>query len=314
MTRRPTELAPLRMLVAVHEYGSLSAAADVLGVSQQGVSARMRALETQWDLSLFERSTRGTSLTPEGVLIAQWAHDLLTRSASFDAAVDALKKDAASHLRVAASLTVAEHLMPLWLTRFAATGDAPRLELTAANSATVIAGVRDGSQDIGFIETPDVPSDLDSVMVASDELVVVVGNTHPWASRESVTVKELAATPLISRERGSGTRTTLERRVRLTVAGLTITEPAAELPTALAIRSTVMAGGGVAVLSSLAVQDDLAAARLTRVQTEDVSFPRPIFAVWDPRTPRQNAVSRLLVVARAGTYASGAGDHVSAGY
>lgn len=301
MTRQPTELAPLRMLVAVHEYGSLSAAADVLGVSQQGVSARMRALEGQWGLHLFERSTRGTALTPEGVVISEWAHDLLTRSASFDAAVDALNKDAQSHVRVAASLTVAEHLMPMWLTRFAAAGDATRLELTAANSATVIAGVREGSHEVGFIESPDVPADLDSMIVASDELVVVVGNTHPWAARESVTVEELAATPLISRERGSGTRTTLERRVRLAVAGLSICEPAAELPTALAIRSTVMAGGGVAVLSGLAVADDLAAGRLTRVRTEDVSFPRPIVAVWDPRAPRHDAIKRLLDIARHAT-------------
>ncbi|WP_430869038.1 LysR family transcriptional regulator [Demequina aurantiaca] len=303
MTRQPTELAPLRMLVAVHEYGSLSAAADVLGVSQQGVSARMRALESQWGLSLFQRSTRGTALTPEGVVIAEWAHDLLTRSASFDASVDALKRDEESHVRVAASLTVAEHLMPLWLTRFASVGDATRLELTAANSAAVVEGVREGKYNVGFIETPDVPTDLDSMVVASDELLVVVGTTHPWAQRESVTVEELAATPLISRERGSGTRTTLERRVRLAVVGLSIAEPAAELPTALAIRSRVMAGGGVAVLSALAVADDIAAGRLTRVETEDLSFPRPIVAVWDPRGQRHDSVRRLLDIARraAGT-------------
>jgi DNA-binding transcriptional LysR family regulator len=300
MTRQPTELAPLRMLVAVHEFGSLSAAADVLGVSQQGVSARMRALEEQWELSLFERSTRGTALTPEGVVIAEWAHELLTRASSFDSAVDALKRDAQSHVRVAASLTVAEHLMPLWLTRFAAAGHTARLELTAANSATVIEGVRDGTHAVGFIETPDVPDDLDSMLVASDELVVVVGNTHPWSSRDSVSVKELAATPLISREHGSGTRTTLERRVRLAEPGLAIAEPAAELPTALAIRSRVMAGGGVAVLSALAVADDLVAGRLARVATEDISFPRPIVAVWDSRAPRHLAVKDLLDIARGG--------------
>lgn len=298
MTRQPTELAPLRMLVAVHEHGSLSAAADLLGVSQQGVSARMRTLEKQWGLPLFKRSTRGTVLTPDGIVIAQWAHDLLSRSASFDAAVDALKKDARSHLKVAASLTVAEHLMPLWLTRFAAAGYTNQLELTAANSESVVAGVRSGAYTVGFIETPESPAGLESMLVTSDELVVVVGNTHPWAARSSVSVDELAATPLISRERGSGTRTTLERRIRLASPDLTIAASAAELPTALAIRSTVMAGGGIAVLSALAVADDIAAGRLTRVDTADVMFPRPIFAVWDPRTPRHAAVRELLDIAR----------------
>lgn len=293
------------MLVAVHEHGSLSGAADVLGLSQQGVSARMRTLEDQWGLSLFERSTRGTSLTAEGIVIAQWAHELLTRAASFDAAVEALKKGAQSQLKVGASLTVAEHLMPLWLTRFAAAGHANVLELTATNSEHVVEGIRAGTYSVGFVETPDVPADLDSMLVASDELVVVVGNTHPWAARTSVSVEELAATALISRERGSGTRTTLEHRILRASKGLTIAAPAAELPTALAIRSTVMAGGGVAVLSALAVADDLAAGRLTRIETEDVTFPRPIFAIWDPRTPRRTAVSELLNIARNGTDFSG---------
>jgi DNA-binding transcriptional LysR family regulator len=301
MTRKPTELAPLRMLVSVHEYGSLSAAADVLGVSQQAVSARMRALEKQWNLRIFERSPRGTALTAEGVVIAQWAHELLTRSESFDASVEALARDADSHVRIAASLTVAEHLMPLWLTRFAATGNTSRLELTAVNSEHVMSGVRDGVHSLGFIETTDVPGDLASMLVASDELVVVVGNTHPWATRSAVSVEELAATPLISRERGSGTRATLERRVCLASEGLTIVAPAAELPTALAIRSSVMAGGGVAVLSALAVADDLAAGRLKRVETQDVTFPRPIVAVWDPQKPRHAAVKVLLEIARHGT-------------
>jgi len=297
MTRQLTELAPLRMLVAVHEYGSLTAAADVLGVSQQGVSSRMRALERQWGLRLFERSTRGTMLTPEGVVIAEWAHELLTRAGSFDAAVDSLKRDAATHVRVAASLTVAEHLMPMWLTRFAATGDAARLELAAANSVAVIELVRQGTHAIGFIETPDVPEDLAYTLVASDELVVVVGNTHPWATRTSVGVRELAATPLISREPGSGTRTTLERRVGAAVPGIALAAPAAELPTALAIRSTVMAGGGVAVLSAMAVADDLAAGRLTRIETDGVSFPRPIVAVWDSRSRPIPAIKTLLDIA-----------------
>ncbi|MFR0656654.1 LysR substrate-binding domain-containing protein, partial [Pantoea sp. SIMBA_079] len=143
---------------------------------------------------------------------AEWAAELLDAAERFDASVASLRGGAGETLRIAASMTIAEHLAPHWLTSLNAAGGGPRIELTAANSEAVLLAVRNASATIGFIETPNVPADLATTKFASDELVVVVGRTHPWAKRaRGISAEELASTPLVSRERGSGTRLALER-------------------------------------------------------------------------------------------------------
>ena len=87
------------------------------------------------------------------------------------------------------------------------------VRMTATNSARVTEMVRDDEVSLGFVEGPDAPKGLRRRLVGTDELVVVVGPRHPWAQRprRRVSAATLAATPLVVREAGSGTRTVLER-------------------------------------------------------------------------------------------------------
>src|SRR5660397_121432 len=282
---RATSIEELRMIAAVEAHGSLSAAAESLGVSQQAVSQRMRALERRWSLPLFERNARGTTLTPHGALVAEWAGSLLAQVDAFDHAVLALRSDRAARVRVGASLTIAEHLVPGWLVTYAAEPGAARVELTVVNSATVVDRVRAGADDLGFIETPDVPEGLAVRVIGHDEIGIVVSPRHPWAASASVSAAELAATPLVGREPGSGTRLALERALAAAVGADAIVEPAAELATTAGIRATLVAGGGVGALSLRAVRDDLDGGRLVRVKLGGLVVTRPLAAIWDPGRP-----------------------------
>ena len=135
-----------------------------------------------------------------------------------------------------------------------------------------------------------MPDGFRSAPVAVDELVVVVAPDHSWAARHH-RAEELAATPLVLRETGSGTRATLEEWLR--VRGLGIASPAAELATTSAIRAAVMAGVAPAVLSRRATQDDLAVGRLCQVDVEGPSPQRRLVAVW--LSPRLSSIARALV-------------------
>lgn len=291
------DLESLRLLVGVAATGSLSRAAVAAGVSQQAVSARMAALERDLGLPLLTRGPHGTRPTEAGALVVEWAAELLAAVDRFASAASALRSPAAGSVRVAASMTIAEQLAPAWLTALRAADPAVRIELTAANSVAVVEAVRGGSADLGFIETPDLPAGLPHRAIASDELVVVVGPSHPWARRRSgIAPAELAAARLVSRESGSGTRLALERA--LSDAGLTPAPPALELSTTSAIRSTVAAGAGPAVLSILAVREQLDRGALVQVRLRDLRIVRPLTAVWragaEPAVP---AAARLLTLA-----------------
>ncbi len=106
------DLSALQMLAAVQERGSLSAAAHFLGLSQQGVSSRMRSLETQIGSALLTRTARGSTLTGTGVLIAGWAAEVLAAAERLDAGIASVRSDTLRQLHVAASQTIAEYLLP----------------------------------------------------------------------------------------------------------------------------------------------------------------------------------------------------------
>lgn len=293
---REPDLHSLRLLVGVASAGSLSRAAHEAGVSQQAASARMAALERDLGVVLLTRTPHGTRPTEEGALVVEWATELLAAVDRFASATAALRPTAAGSVRVAASMTIAEHLAPAWLTALRAAEPGVRIELTAANSVAVVEAVRSGAADLGFIETPDLPPGLAQRSLATDELVVVVGPGHPWARRRSgVTAEELAAVPLVARESGSGTRLALERA--LAEAGLTSAAPALELSTTSAIRSTVAAGAGPAVLSILTVRDQLAQGTLVQVRLRDLRIIRPLTAIWragaEPAAPAAAHLLRL---------------------
>ncbi|MEV6056962.1 LysR family transcriptional regulator [Streptomyces sp. NPDC052107] len=295
------DLAALELLLGVAQEGSLNSVARAVGVSQQAVSARIRAMEAQTGVTLVHRSPRGSSLTAEGVVIAEWAARLLGVAAEMDAGIAALRADRRDRLRVSASLTIAEQLLPGWLSSFRAAQRpgraAPEILLTAINTTTVIAHVMAGTADIGFTEGPQRPAGLHGRVVGHDRLAVVVTPGHPWAHRRRpVGAAELAATPLVSREGGSGTLDTLTAALAAVLGpGVPQVVPALSLPTTAAVRAAALAGTAPAVISELAVEDDLATGRLVTVRTPELDLRRTLRVIWDGASTPPSGVARDLI-------------------
>jgi len=350
MSETVHDLGALRALREVGRQGSIAAAASVLGVSQQALSARMRTLERAMGVTLLARTPSGSHLTEQGRLVVGWAEDVLDAADRLEAGLRSIRSGVSHRLAIAASQTIAEHLVPHWLvelrtleqagaaqaTRAQAAspqaaggpGNATRgtvahgtvahvnrasdaaghaegypptvVELTVSNSTGVLELVRDGKAGLGFIETPHLPSDLVTEHVRDDELLVVTAPGHPWAGRRRpLGLAEIAATPLVMREAGSGTRDTLTDHLAAQDPPL---RPmiAMELGTSAAVRSAIAAGVGPGVLSRLAVRDDLVLGRLVAVEVAGPPLTRQLTAVWKPDDPLPPEGQRLLAVARAG--------------
>ena len=226
-----------------------------------------------------------------------------------DAGIAALRDDSRRRLRISASLTVAEQLLPGWLVslRLAATARGstpPDVVLTTTNSDTVPEHVQRGTAELGFVEGPRVPRTVRSRVVGHDVLTLVVPPDHPWARRtRPVPAATLAGTPLVAREPGSGTRDALRSALVAALGTDAVTAaPALELSTSAGVRQAVRAGAGPAVLSELAVADDVAAGRLHAVPIDGVDLRRTLRAVWlGARTPPAGAVRDLLGHHRPGT-------------
>ncbi|MBW6437253.1 LysR family transcriptional regulator [Actinoplanes hulinensis] len=302
LSARMPDLSSLELLLAIARTGSLSAAGRELGLTQQAVSARLAGLEARTGIRLAVRTTRGAVLTPAGTVLAGWADRLLQAAHEVDTGIASLRADAQGRMRIAASLTIAEQLLPAWLVTMRAQarhqGKEPiEVVLQATNSDTVVDQIRAGDADLGFIEGSGTPRGLRSRVVAHDELVLVVLPDHRWARRSSgVTAEELNDTPLVTREAGSGTREFLATALRSRLgAGTRQPKPALELSTTASVRAAVLAGAGPAVLSRLAVADDLRGDRLHHVVVVDLDLRRELRAIWNgPRTPPAGAVRTFL--------------------
>ena len=296
MPRLP-DLDALQLLVAVADTGSLGKAAARTGVSQPSASARMATLERRLGLRLLERTPSGSRLTGHGRVVTDWARRVLEQAEALMEGAEALRTHADERLTVAASLTVAEHLVPTWLIELRQLRPAIRVGLTVANSHQVVAAVRAGEVDLGFVEGPWAPRDLRTVAVGRDRLAVVVAPGHPWARlRVPLTAAQLAAEPLLLRETGSGTRDVLQAALAA-YDGPAV--PLIELGATAPLRSAALAGTGPAVLSVLAVAEDIAAGRLVEVPVAgDVPLKRTLRAVWPRGRELSEAAGWLVRVAR----------------
>lgn len=315
LSPRVPELAALDVLVSVARLGSMSAAAREHDTSQQAVSARVRSTEREIGIRIFDRSTRGVSITAEGVAVLEWAGAVLAAATTFASGVDALLDEGRANLTVAASMTLAEHLVPSWIVTMRRRHPEVTIRMRLMNSAEVAEQVLDGRADLGFVEGPAIPAGLAERAVARDELVVVTGPEHPWARRGTVGLTELAATALVQREAGSGTRTTYERVVRPTAA------PLLELESVTAIKSAVLTANAPSVLSSLSISADVRDGRLKAIEVIGVTMPRLLRAVWDAREPLRGAsrdfvdtaVEALAHAVRPTSSASSASDRTADG-
>lgn len=308
------DLVSLRLLVEVVDRQSIGAAARHLGMSQPAASERLAGLERRLGVPLCVRGPTGARPTPAGEVVRDWAAEVLQAAERLTAGAATLRGEGGGEARVVASLTVADYLVPAWLHALRRADPRASLRLEVANSAEVVRVVEAGEADLGFVEGGSVPASLAWRIVGEDELVVAVTPAHPWARRRPPTVRadELARTPLVVREHGSGTREVLERALRGASRrgggrgapsrphphpGAPPFAVAFEVGSTRAIKAAVRAGDGPAVVSALAVAEEVSRGELVAVGVEDLTLTRRLRAIWPHERPPSGTAGALLSIA-----------------
>jgi DNA-binding transcriptional LysR family regulator len=291
MTPWRPNLVDLELLVLIARAGSMGQAAATCGLTQPNLSRRMIALERRLKVKVLQRSPRGTTLTPAGRVVVDWASALLATADEFERSVATLRSPERSAVRAGASMTIAEHCAPMWLGALRSAVPGAVVSLVVANSSEVASRVASGDLDIGFVESPEPPRALAGRRIGGDTLAVAVPADHSWARRARVPAAELATAQLLVREHGSGTRETLE--AAFAARGLRV-RPAMEMASNAALASASVAGMGPVVLSELSLAQEFASGSLVRVDVPDLDLSRPFTAIWRPRSRLPNDAVALL--------------------
>jgi DNA-binding transcriptional LysR family regulator len=269
----------LRLLTAVIEHGGFSRAADALGLSQPAISHQLKALSTSVGVPLIEVIGRRVQLTQAGELLYDHAKRILAEFASAGSNLDDLRGLRRGVLRLAGDTTVGIYVLPDLLGAFRKAN--PSIEvrlgvdnrqglygrLTANEADFVISGRRWEHPSVPLIEEPFL----------ANELIAIASPRHHLASRERITLAELAAEPFIIREPGSGTRETTEET--LEAAGLAI-RPVMELASNGAIKRAVAQDLGVAILSRFATALEMQIGHLVELQVDGFPLHRQWHLVY----------------------------------
>jgi DNA-binding transcriptional LysR family regulator len=280
-------LDQLRIFIAVAEREHLTRAAEALRLTPSAVSSAIHALETRFDVHLFDRVGRRIELNEAGKIFLVEAKATLARAEAAELALAELGGLMRGTLQIQASQTIASYWLPPALMRLRAAYPSIGIHLEVGNTETVRQAVHDGVAEIGFIEGEIDDPALATRTVGEDRLIIVTTPGHELARATVVGAKEIAATRWVMREKGSGTRSVFE--ATLTARGIlpeTLTIDL-ELPSNEAIRAAVEAGQHATVVSELVASPHIEAGKLARVAFE--MTPRAFSMVWHKERYRSKA-------------------------
>lgn len=279
------DLQLLNVFCTSVEAGSFTEAATRLRISQPAVSKQVRAFESWCGARLLERSRGGVKPTEEGRRVYTQGRRLLEEAGRFREDTAELFAKSTRRLRISASYTIGEYLLPGWIDAFQHHEPEVIVELVIGNSENVLGEFVAGKVDLCFVESGHArigheSLELERVPVAWDRLILVVSQKHHWAGRESVETSELLSEPFISREVGSGTRVVAERAFRQ--AGMRPTEPSMELASTGSIKRVLESGHGYALLSGYVVREELARGEMSSPEVEDLDLRRSLDLIRRP--------------------------------
>lgn len=227
------------------EYGSFTRAADVLHYSQSGVSRMIRDLESEWSVTLLERSRTGVALTSAGSRLLPLAKSLCDQYRRLQTEVDDLHGVQSGLIRIGVFSSVATHWLPNIIRAFQQDYPGIDYELLLGDYTEIETWIAQGRVDCGFLRLPTVPS-FETVSLAQDRLLAILPEEHPLAALERVPLSALCQEPFLLLEKGARPEVSdiFQRR------GLT---PRVHFTTwdDYAIMSMVESGLGVSILPEL---------------------------------------------------------------
>ena len=291
-------LHQLEIFVAVAETGSFSRAAESVLLTQSTVSQHVAALENEVGVRLFDRTGRGAELTEAGQMFRQHVRQVLADCADLRQAMARFRGLEDPQLTIGASNIPANYLIPQLLPKLAARHPGITLNVVAGDSRETINRLLGGEVALAVVGERSGSDAAEYTPLVTDTLLLVVGRGHPWWARRSVERTDLEATPLITRELGSGSGSAVERALRQAGLDPEQLRISARLGSNEAVKQAVISGFGAAFLSSLSVSQELARGELAVVQVEGVTIERQFWlAVRRERTlsPAAQAFAKLMV-------------------
>ncbi|WP_286228756.1 selenium metabolism-associated LysR family transcriptional regulator [Neobacillus mesonae] len=274
-------LEHLKVFFTAATKKNFSETAKVLHLSQPSVSLHIKHLEEYLNTTLFDRSTKKMELTHAGTILFSYAEQLIQLVNQVEKDISLLSDTIHGDLRLGASLTIGEYLLPYYLGDFIKQYPEVNLSLTVDNSFQIIEKLLDGKIDLGFIEAAIPRKEIESLPFLEDELVIISSarDPHPLLAGESIEPELLFSLPIIAREHGSGTRQVLETNLLKHQLEFEQLKIIMELENTESIKSAVESGLGVGIISKTTIQKELNLGLLKQTRIKGIPLKRFFYLI-----------------------------------
>jgi DNA-binding transcriptional LysR family regulator len=284
------ELRQLRTFVAVADLRHFARAASLCNLSQPAVSHQIALLEEEVGAKLLNRARR-VSLTVAGEVLLEEARRILGAVDRAHERMQEVARGAVGRIRLGATATSGSYLLPALLATYRNQHEKYDLHFEIGPIHTIAERVARNDLDMGIVAGALPSSELQARHLARDEFVMIAPPNSPLTRARVVKPSQLEAETWLLREEGSDTRRQLAvwwHRHRLApTRTMTFDNPDA-------VKRAVMAGLGIAMVSRLTVDEDLASRRLASVQIKTGLPTREFFAVDHPHKHHGAACRAML--------------------
>lgn len=266
----------LKIFVTVVEQKHFSRAAEMLNLSQPGVSMHIRNLENEFGTTLIQRSPKHVQVTEAGNILYIHAKQMLTLYEDAKQEINELHNIVTGTLRIGASFTIGEYLLPKILANYAKEHPHVEVHTFISNTEEVLQRVRSNQLDIGLVEGQVIYTDVDAESFMEDEMKLIVPPNHPLTMASPLQTNMLQDQIWVLRETGSGTRAYSDRFIHDHHLKM---KRYFTFSSIQSVKEAVAAGLGIAILSDWTVRKELQAGEVCHIPVQNEKLMRPFSIV-----------------------------------
>lgn len=276
----------LKIFLAVSERLNYTRAGEDVNLSQSGVSVRVRELERELGVKLFEQLGKKIALTEAGRILEPYARRVVAAVDDARQVIEEFRGLERGRLRIGASTTPGMYIVPRIIAEFKRRYPKIEISLGIKDTRGVEEGILRNEYDFGFVGSHLTSGDdIEAIAWCVDELLLIAAPKHALTRCKAINFRDITKESFIFRERGSATQAVVENSLR--VAGLQL-EAVIELGNPEAIKQAVQSGLGIAFISNFAIETELSAKTLIALKVKNLRIARELKIVHrkDKHLPR----------------------------
>ena len=292
----------LQLFKEIAASRSISKGAGQCGVSQSAATQHVQEVEKRLGVDLLDRSVRPLELTGAGKLYAEFCRDVLDRKEQFEFALERMKSEVESSVKVASIYSIGLSEMGRLQEEFAARYPEARLEVEYMRPDRIYESVRDGAADLGLVSYPEASREIAALPWRNEEMQLAVAPSHLLAGRAEVYPTDLNGQDFVGFDEDLSIRKELERffRTEGVVVRLVLHFDNIQM-----IKEAVALGRGVSILPARTMQAEIAQGRLVAVPLRAPELVRPVGIVHRRRKPLNRAAQGFLELVMGAPVESG---------